>query len=199
MIPTMTTFQERAVLRDWVALNYCGEGAVVEIGALAGASTRALLHGIQATGFFWSLWVYDNFRLPGNQHDAEYRRILGADVGESFREIFDRSLGSASRLVNVLEGDAAAATVLPNEIEILHLDCAVSEDFHRAIYAKFFPLFVRGATLVQQDFNYKNAPYIAHFMKRMERFCKALFDVESSRYYEVVVVPTREEVEEAIK
>src|SRR5690349_175196 len=104
----MVTLPERQTLRDWVALNYVGQGEVVEIGAFCGGSTIALLQGLEDAKWPKPLHVYDLFEFPDGGHEAEYRRLVPIP-GKSFRPVFDHVTQNWAHRLRVTQGDASKA------------------------------------------------------------------------------------------
>lgn len=193
MTPTMVSFQERVVLRDFVSLNWTG-GDIVEIGAFCGASAVAILQGMNAAKCPGSLHVYDTFVFPEDHPglNAVYR-AHAPNLGHSFRGEFDKATEPFKHALQVHQGDAREAQV-PEAISLLHFDCAISRAFHEAVSMAFFPKIPVGGYLIQQDYGYKAAPWIPEVMGNLQKRVKALLQVETSAYYKVTQPLTRDAV-----
>lgn len=197
MMPTMVTLQERASLRDWVALNWLGAGSIVEIGAFAGGSATAILQGMEMARHPGTLHVYDTFKFPKGGHEQVYRALVGLQ-GESFRPAFDAIMRQWQHRLRVVEGDASQAAWTAGPIEILHIDCSVSREFHERIALEFYPQLLTGATLVHQDYGYEKAPFIVEMMERLKPWFQRWGTVETTCYFQVKNQVSFGEIDQAL-
>lgn len=198
MIPSFVTMPERIALRDYVALNWTG-GALVEVGSFCGATAVAILQGMDAAKRPGKLHCYDTFRFPNNEEWAEeYRKRVPGVEGDSFLGVFEDAVGSWTTKVVAQVGEAEGAP-LPPPTWLLHLDCALSAEFHRDVSRRFFPLVIPGGVIVQQDWGYDRAPYIDTVMRRLAAggLVVPIYDVDTSRYYFVRQAIPEEAVEMA--
>lgn len=199
MIPSFVSLQERAALRDFVALNWTG-GPIVEIGAFAGASAVAINQGMDAARLTGVFHVYDTFMFPdGEAHAEAYRQRLPWNHSDSFLSNFQLAVAPWVYRMHVHIGDALRSALPPDSIYLLHLDCAISAAFHRAVSQRFFPLVTPGGVIVQQDEGYDQAIWIAPAMKRLVDAGRVvrLFRVETSIYYAVRQGISAEDVDAA--
>lgn len=197
MTPTMVTLPERLTLRDYVAMNWVGQGEVVEIGAFAGGSAIALLQGMELARHPRPLHVYDTFKFPEGGHEETYRGLLNMN-GPSFRGAFDFVTRQWAGRMRVYEGDASKARWEGGRIEFLHLDCSVSADFHRSVALEFYPHLFPGATVVNQDYGYEQAPFIAEMYGKLTKWFRKLMTIGTSAYLELQHPISREEITEAL-
>lgn len=198
MMPTMVSFPERQLLRDWVALNWLGFGDIVEIGAFAGGSTTAILQGMEATRHPGTLHVYDVFRFPKGGHEDVYRGLIGIQ-GESFRKVFDGITRQWSHRLKVTEGDASQEKWTGGPIEMLHIDCSVSREFHEKVALEFYPKLMPQATVIHQDWGYEKAPFIKEMMAKLAPKFIGVASMETTRYFVLDGKITREEIAAALK
>jgi hypothetical protein len=198
MIETMVSFQERIVLRNWVALNWQAKGEIVEIGAFAGGSAVAILQGMEDSRRQGYLHVYDTFKFPVGGHEATYRKLLGQPEGESFAHRFLENVAPWSPRVVMHRSDASQAKWNGNPIEILHLDCSISREFHEAVAREFYPYLTKNACVIHQDYTYENATFIPQMMEKLERFFSKTLQVETSQYFRTKTTPKKEELEDAL-
>lgn len=197
MTPTMVTLAERAQLRDWVALNWVGQGEVVEIGTFCGGSAIAILQGMEAAKWPKPLHVYDVFEFPEGGHEKAYRELVPIE-GKSFRAVFDFVTKNWAHRLRVTQGDASKHSWVCGPIEFLHLDCSISSEFHEAIAREFYPHLIVGGTLAHQDFTYEKAPFIAEMMGKLERFFNRVARVGTTVYFTVKEEMSRESIEAAL-
>lgn len=198
MVETMVSFQERIVLRQWVALNWQARGEIVEIGAFAGGSAVAILEGMEDSRRQGYLHVYDTFKFPEGGHEETYRRLLYQQSGESFVHHFLRNTAPWSPRIILNEKDASSAKWNGSPIEVLHIDCSVSREFHEAIAREFYPYLLKNACVIHQDYTYEKAPFIPEMMDKLERFFTKTIQVESSQYFRTKMAPKKEELEDAL-
>jgi hypothetical protein len=196
-MPTMVSLNERSMLRDWVSLNWVGQGEVVEIGAFAGGSATALLQGMEAAKHPRALHVYDTFRFPKGGHEQTYRELISVD-GSSFRPAFDLVMREWGHRLRVTEGDASEQRWTGAPIEILHIDCSISAEFHKKIAIEFYPHLMHGASLIHQDFEYENAPFIAQMMAKLAPHFMRMGKSGTTVYFCVQKPMKREDVEKAL-
>ena len=196
---TMVSRTERAALEAFVAANYSGSGEIVEIGAFLGGSALAILEGMSKAGATTKLHVYDTFRFPSNDLEPAFRKLAPQCKGESFREVFDRNTEKHAQRIEVHEGDASKAVWPGGAIEFMHIDCSISLEFHRAVAMEFYPKLMADAVLAHQDHGYTRAPFIAEMMSQLEPWFKSFQQIETTRYFRCVNVPTREELEQVFE
>lgn len=193
----MVSMPERTYLRDWVALNWLGFGDIVEIGAFAGGSSIAILQGMEATLHSGKLHVYDTFTFPKGGHEATYRSLIGIR-GDDFRKVFDGITREWAHRLRVVQGDASEQKWQHGRIELMHVDCSISREFHEKIALEFYPSLMTNGSLVHQDYGYENAPFIAEIMQRLDRWFTRIGVLETSAYFFVKQKPTREELMDAL-
>lgn len=198
MIPTMVSLPERVTLRDWVALNWLGSGDIVEIGSFVGGSAIAILQGMEMARHHGRLHAYDIFTFPKGGHEEAYRALVPVQ-GESFRKVFNDVTREWGERLVVIQADASEQKWAGPGIEILHIDCSISKDFHEKIALEFYPNLLLHATLVHQDYDYKLAPFIAEMMKKLEPWFTRLGTVETTAYFSLTRKITREDIEQALR
>ncbi len=154
-IPSMISFDERCFLY-WLARNYyVGAGKIVDLGPLAGSSTRALAMGVLAnpaisdTGsiihsydlwFFYTAWQK---YFPGR----ELRR--GADLLPYFLD----NIADGRRIVEPHKGDLICQNWTGEPVEILFVDVVKTTELAYKVARTFFPCLIPGRSIVvQQDF-----------------------------------------------
>lgn len=194
MNASMVSFSERLMLKDFLALNWRGSGAVIEIGAFAGSSAIAILQGMRTTGHPGLLHVYDTFVFPKNDLEPIYRHLLPLHKGDSFRGAFDFETREWTKRLAVHEGDAAKAKWTLGPIEFMHIDCSISLAFHEAVALEFYPHLIEGSTVAHQDYDYARAPFIAQMMTKLEPWFKSFCHVETTKYFRCLKTPSREEL-----
>lgn len=197
MMPTMVSMPERTFLRDWVALQWLGFGDIVEIGAFAGGSSTAILQGMEMTRHRGTLHVYDTFVFPKGGHEDTYRSLIGIE-GDDFRKVFDGITREWANRLRVVQGDASAQKWEHGRIELLHIDCSVSQEFHEKVALEFYPNLMGNGTLVHQDFGYERAPFIAEMMAKLKPWFRRIGQIETTVYFMVEKKPTREELQDAL-
>jgi hypothetical protein len=197
MMPTMVSMPERSFLRDWVALQWLGFGDIVEIGAFAGGSATAILQGMEATRHKGTLHVYDTFTFPKGGHESVYRSLIGIQ-GDDFRKVFDGIMREWGDRLRVVQADASSQKWQHGRIEMLHLDCSISQEFHEKVALEFYPSLMPNGSLVHQDFGYENAKFIPEMMAKLEPWFRRVATIETTAYFAVEKTPTKAELQDAL-
>jgi len=185
------------MLRDWVALNWIGQGDVVEIGAFAGGSTVAILQGMELARRPRPMHVFDVFKFPEGGHEAAYRKIVQTK-GDSFRGAFDKITREWGDRLRVNEGDASQLGWHGAPIEILHIDCSISLAFHESIARQFYPYLVHGASLIHQDYGYTKAPFIKEMMTKLGAHVELWATADTTAYFVVKQQMTAADIDKAL-
>lgn len=193
----MVSLPERVALKEVVSLWFDGEGAVVEIGSLAGSSAIAILQGLRQARYPQKLHVYDAFLYPTNDLEPTYRAVLGCE-GNSFRSVFDRCTRMWAHDIIVNEGDASKAKWTGGDIGLLHIDCSISQAFHEAIALEFYPHMRVGGVIVHQDYGYERATFIPKLMEKAAPWFKSAMAVDTTKYFKCTKKVSRVELELAI-
>lgn len=194
MIPSMVSIGERVALREHLALNFEGIGAVVEIGALAGSSAIAIMQGISKSRHQAKLHVYDAFLFPKNDLESVYRKLLPRQKGDSFREEFYFQTRQWKDAMIVVEGDASKQKWTGGPIEFMHIDCSISREFHEAIALEFYPHLMQNSVIAHQDYDYGRAPFIAEIMTSLATWFKPIMHIQTTKYFRCLKEMTREEI-----
>jgi hypothetical protein len=187
-VVSMITPAERALLH-WLARHYySGDGAIVDAGCYLGGSTLALATGLDRRDTPVDgapIYSYDLFRIDEGM-TPDLFAAEGLVIGDSFRPIFERNLGSYGRFCNVVEGDIVQrGWVGDGPIEIAFIDILKCWRISQGVVEKFFPHFIPGRTiLVQQDFVHEICPWIHITMAYLEPYFELLdaFDFGSAVY-----------------
>ena len=169
-----TTEAELGFLRWYLATQYTGEGAVVELGCALGRSTLAMLEGLAANAAAAStrLFVYDLFEFDWWLLE-QYREQSGAPAGSlvegaSFLEIFRSNLRRYEERLEIRPGDVTAQEWRGGSIGFLFVDIMKSWSIARAVIESFFPSLLPGRSLlVHQDYKHPFAPQILLTMYRL--------------------------------
>jgi hypothetical protein len=166
---------EQEFLFELARETYTGAGEIVEIGALAGLSTSCLAEGLRQNALDINkrgrVHVYDNFTIPKNDLETVYRNTIGLADGWDFRNVFDFHAAPWRSHLIVHPGDAALEKWTGLPIEILFVDCAIGEDFHRTIAKEFYPWLTPNGFLIHQDWFYERSGYLPSIMRE---FCDRL-------------------------
>jgi hypothetical protein len=186
-IPGMIEPGEQQFLFELTRDTYTGVGEIVEIGALAGLSTSCLAEGLRqnprvkdARG---RIHVYDNFTIPGNDLEPIYRQTVGQAEGWDFRNVFDFHTSEWREHLVVHPGDASLEKWCGLPIEILFIDCAVGEDFHRKIAREFYPWVIPHGFLIHQDWFYNRSGHLPALMRGFDAELAPIWTVGTSKVF----------------
>jgi hypothetical protein len=158
-------FYEQTVRR-----HFRGEGCIVDAGCFIGASTNALIRGLdthnQQRELEPPIIAIDRF-TASDHYVAEYLAGIGVDVrfGESFLPVFLRNLGQHTPRVEVRAGDLIQVGRVDRAIELAVIDLAKTPALNAFVLQRWLPKMVPGhSLLIQQDFYSPTQPWIAHSM-----------------------------------
>jgi hypothetical protein len=158
----------------WIARDYfAGQGQIVDMGALAGASTYSLASGLAL-----------NPRIDQSRrwiHSYDFWRFLpNFDIffpGQTFSRrqdifpAFQRNLGDKMRYVNPHQGNIRKYRWDGGPIEILFIDAAKTVDVWWHIWREYFPHAIPGRTLVlHQDYICESCHWLAMTMTRFSDY-----------------------------
>lgn len=159
-IVSMMCADEIAFLR-WAAERFHQPGhRIVDMGPLAGGSTRALAAGVvaaepnaRAVVHSYDLWRYCEghaafYRHPNRSHDA------------STVDLWRANLGDYAHLTEAHPGDLATHAWPGDPISILFLDAAKSPALMAHVANEFAPALSIGGLFVQQDYVSAVHPWI---------------------------------------
>jgi hypothetical protein len=164
-VPTMLSVQERALLY-LLARDYAdpGQGAIVDAGCFLGGSTAALLAGLRDRDTAWTgppVASYDLFRVEGYTYDTYFSAHPDKQVGDSFRDLYDRNVSRFDVPHVTHEGDLARIGWDGGPIQILFLDVLKSWTLAGAAQREFLSHVIPGRTLiVHQDYGWGGLPWI---------------------------------------
>lgn len=167
-VPSQTTNEERLLFYWLASEKFTGAGEIVEVGALAGASTLCLAAGAlenpAVRGRKFRLNVYDRF-IADDGLCAEFfdRHYPGEGIkpGDDFSSLYRRNIAAVADHVDVHQIDARDLRWDGRPIEILFIDCALSAALYDHFMREFFPCLIPGRSwVIDQDFFFQNAPWI---------------------------------------
>jgi hypothetical protein len=171
---------------------YRGEGAVIDLGCLAGSSTHALATGLldnpRIDHTRSRVHVYDLFRFE------EYMRAAfgtigegGRAVGSSFLDVFERLTVDVSSVVSVHPGDFLRERWVGGDgrsvgggVELLHIDIAKNWELEHHCASEMFASLLPGhSLLIQQDYFHAWCPWVALRMELLSEWCEFVARVPS--------------------
>jgi SAM-dependent methyltransferase len=160
-VPTMLMPDELRLLHYLADDCYTGEGCIVEAGCFLGGSTVALADGLRRNlrkrgrAEEKLIHSYDRFKIEGWTIEPYFSN--SAQVGKSFKPLFERNIASYADLVEVHAGDVRSSPWSGGPIEILFIDIAKHWTVCDWVTWQFFAQLIPGKSLViQQDYLYDN-------------------------------------------
>lgn len=199
-IPAQVTIAERKVLK-YLASRLTGAGAIVDLGAGAGSSTRALAEGAASNPAIASrspaVVAYDWFELgPYHYADRSFKSSHSPEGSPSYLEDFRYFMGEYGELVEDVAGDIRTMQWDRGPIELLHVDLCKEHSIFTHIARTFFPHLVPGRSiLVHQDFSRPRLPWIHYSAGAMANVIEPFARVGGSVYYRVLDRPSAELIE----
>jgi hypothetical protein len=199
-IPAQVTVAERKVLK-YLASRLTGAGAIVDLGAGAGSSTRAMAEGAASNPAVASrspaLVAYDWFEFGPGRYASRSFKSSHSPVGDpSYLEDFRYFMGEYAKLVDDVAGDIKTVQWDRGPIELLHVDICKERSIFNHIARTFLPHLVPGRSiLVHQDFSRPRLPWIHYSVGAMASVIEPFARVGGSVYYRVLDRPPAELIE----
>ena len=170
-VPSMMSPDELAFLHYLARIQYRGEGAIVDLGPLAGGSAYALASGMGASAFrvhsfdYWRSWADCGQWFPG----------LDLQPGDDLLPAFLDNLGPYKERIVPYQGDILSQSWCGEPVEIIFIDAAKSPMLMLHIIREFYPRLVQGGWLVHQDYVSSRCPWI-HIAERELRDYFEVYD-----------------------
>lgn len=190
LFPAMLTDGDRAVYFHY-GKHWAGEGEIVDIGCFVGGTTQALLDGLAANvehaDRMPPIRVFDSF-----QSDAAYigdwlERFYGVrPMGRSrFRTFFDANFAGRESLLDVQEGELAAAGYPQgNPIAFLGIAGCTNLAMADGIVRRFFPHLIPGRSIVvHQGYTHAFHPYIHVSMELLNDCFEPVMEIDGGGSY----------------
>jgi hypothetical protein len=152
-VPSMLSVDERALYYDIARTQYCGEGAVVELGTWLGSGTYEICRGLAEAGYPWELTVMDRF-LWSEFYAVHYAQP-GLAAGDSFLPAFLEYLAPYRDKIKPIVGelsDIGSLYASEAEIELLFVDAPKSWRMLWRVLEHLGGRFGACSQLVFQDF-----------------------------------------------
>jgi SAM-dependent methyltransferase len=158
-VPTMLVPDELRLLNHLADAHYSGAGCIVDAGSFLGGSTIALADGLRRNLRRRRLHEEKRIHSFDRFEVEEYTRGTffpeSMQVGESFRDLFERNIADYAPLVEVHAGDVLDHSWSGGPIEILFIDIAKHWTICDWVTRQFFPSLIPGRSIVvQQDYLY---------------------------------------------
>lgn len=151
---------------------FTGRGTIVDAGSFLGKSASLFAAGLRdnriAPAGSRRVHCFDDFRV----HEEGTVRYLAeefgrtVEVGDSFRDLFERQIAPCRNMLEVHAGDFLEARWSGGPIEILMVDIAKSPELWAKVLSELFPRLVPGVSLVvQQDYHFDRSPMVPEGME----------------------------------
>jgi hypothetical protein len=171
-MPSMMSYDERALLH-WAAREAsAGPGMIVDAGCFLGGSTLPLGLGLlqrQPIGDSAKAEVkihsFDIFQVGAERERVYFDESFPFEIGASTREIYERNIAPVRDSVIVHAGDINRPAAWDEEISLLFIDIAKSWTTNETVTSRFFPHLLPGAIVIQQDLVHFGHPWIALTME----------------------------------
>lgn len=205
-----TTEAELSFVRWYLATQFTGGGAAVELGTALGRSTAAMLEGLRGNprAATTQLHAYDRFEFDWwlAEHYAKQSGVeaSGVRTGDSFLRLFEANLGAFRDRVEIHAGDLSAHPWRGGAIEFLFVDIMKDWATTRTVLESFFPALEPGLSLlVHQDYKHPFSPQILLTMYRLREYFEPAWTicgsgVSASVAFRCVRKPTRSEIDAAL-
>jgi hypothetical protein len=187
-VPSMLSYEERALLH-WAAREGPGaEGQLIDAGSYLGGSTLSLASGLRAGGDPGARRVhaYDRFEVCADWERVYFPDDFEFEVGASTAGLYLRHIEPVADLVQTHLGDIHGFHWHGEPIATLFVDVAKTWETHDHVVREFFPSLVPGALVIQQDQVHFGHPWCALAMELLDDYVDYLGHVRfSSAVYRV--------------
>jgi hypothetical protein len=201
----MLSRKERDMLYTLARDRFTGSGAVIDAGALFGASTVSLAAGLadrEGAEFIRPpLHSYDHFLIDEAIRAFLLEKLqIDRKIGDSFYDLYQRNVEPYCHLISLHRGDLLRQKWTADDIEILFLDVCKSPQLNSHVLQEFLPHLIPGLSVfVQQDYHHPHLPWIHVTMEALNR----CFEVETESVADSIVCrfvnpPTEEELDACI-
>ena len=131
-----------------IGARWSGQGCVVELGCWLGATTRALLDGLEQAGFNYAYHAYDRWRATAEEVIKSYKQGLTIVDGQDLTPIFIQN--ARTPLLKPHKGDLllSLASYPGDPIEVCLFDAPKREPLFTASMSRLRPHFLPGITVV---------------------------------------------------
>lgn len=146
-VPSMLSYEERALLH-WAGREGCGaEGQLVDAGSYLGGSTLSLACGLRASGDTDGRRVhaYDRFRVGADWERLYFPDDFDFAVGASTVGLYLHHIEPVAELVQTYVGDIHGFHWHRDAVATLFVDVAKSWETHDHVVREFFPSLAPGA------------------------------------------------------
>ena len=181
------------------------DGALVDGGALAGGSSRALLEGCRASGRTLEgrfLYAFDLFVCDEYNSGFFAKNFPGEWApGASFRPLYEKAVEDFSDHVHIVEGDIAAFPAWRGPpIDVLGVDVWKTLELAEHGVRTFFPHLRAGAVVLQQDYNHWWLPFIHSLMEAFAGHFEKVHETVQwgTVVFQTVRPPSPEDIERAL-
>jgi hypothetical protein len=160
-VSSMMVPDELAFLYYLTRVHYGGQGAIVDLGPLAGGSAYALAAGMNKSVFkvhsfdLWRAWPECKSYFPG----------LDLKTGDDLLPAFLQNTAPYNDRIVPYKGDILLQRWCGEPIEIIFIDAAKSPALMLHIIREFYLYLIPGAFIVHQDYVSSQCPWI-HIAER---------------------------------
>jgi hypothetical protein len=171
----MISIEERKLLSFLAAQAWQRETSIIDGGSFLGASTCALIDGLQRNPVFDSeaksiIHSYDLFTANGYMVEG-YLAQAGIAEGDSYLDLFLNNIQPDQALVEVHAGNVREMPWKGGPISILFLDMIWSWDINQFVMEHFYRnLAEDGAFVVHQDYVYAWYPWLPISMEYLSDY-----------------------------
>jgi hypothetical protein len=191
-VPSMLSYDERAILH-WAARQGFGAvGATVDLGCYLGGSTLPLGFGLRQAAQETSdsptrrVHSFDLFAVSADWERIYYPEDFPFEVGKSFTPLYERHIAPIRELVQIYHGDLLGFRWAGEPISTLFIDLTKSWQLSDHVVEQFFPSLLPDAVVVHQDLVHWAHPWCAIVMEMLSDYVEFLGHVFfSSAVYRV--------------
>lgn len=202
-LPSMLSYDERALLHWAARTGSTGAGSVIDAGCFLGGSTLALGLGLRdrdalapaPPGSKPRIHSFDLFRIGEERERGYFDDDYPFEVGASTMRLYERNIAPIRDDVVVHPGDINELAQWDLHVGLLFLDIAKSWATNDTVVTRFFPRLAPGAIVIQQDLVHFGHPWCAITMELLSDHFEFLGYIPySSAVYRVRSTPREAEL-----
>ena len=170
--------KEESNLLYFLARDYCtAAGALIDAGALIGASSSCLCGGLRdrsdSVAFVKSIHAFDKFKAdePYLVNYLKTRVDENISEGDDFVGVYEKNTLGCQEYIEIHQGDFMDVVWTGDPIELLFVDIAKTQQLNSHLIKEFFPALIPGKSLlVHQDYHHPHLPYIHVSMEYLSQY-----------------------------
>lgn len=213
--PSMTSLEERKVLKYLTSKLYQGRGEIIDLGSGVGGTVYPLALGLDRNQLVSSkhqrIHAYDLFTPPRQNIKSRGAKLYFSQKDDldknnfdcfrnSYLDIFQNNCEKYLNYIEIHDGNITELSWNKKPIEIIHIDIAKNINIWRHIVEIFFDsLIPNKSIIIHQDFERARLPWLMYSLGLMLPYIELLDPVVNGTLYCKLVKPLPQEIIDRLK